>query len=696
MAAPSDVSALRSGALRRDIRLIPPGPHGDYAMIFDPAAGSYFKLSVPAWKILARWDRDRSFEEFRRRLRRAGIPASAEELLALRQFLLQNNLLTPDPAGFALQLAERRRMKSKYWWLKVASMYLYFKLPPLHPQPFIDRIRPWVGFIGSRTFVLSLLVPAVAGYLLALRNFAAVAANFEASFSWAGLVKYFFAIVLLKFVHEGGHLAANMHFNCRVRAIGISMIFLYPRFFSDTTDSWRLPPRQRLLIDAGGLLSEMICGGLAALAWCYLPPGHLQSTMFFIFAVSTVSTLFVNGNPLIRFDGYYILCDLLGVENLMQRSVDYIKRLSRHWLFGLGPAPEEERPLLLFSFGVAAFIYRFLLYTSIILVIYNSMIKAVAIVLLVLEVLTIFVMPLYNEVRIVRALSKRAGRRANLTFIIAVGLAAALILFLPLTWRTRLPGEIRRAVRTLVAIPETGYLASEPPQGPVPVAEKGVIVRLVSPRLDFETARRRAVLEEEKIRLAQQETSGKTAGDGLLTRRRIDSEKNRISELEARRRKLCVTSGEKGVFVPAFPRLSRGALLPAGTVIGTVESGETVIDAYSSDDQLRRLKTGMKVHLRLRDSRRDVPGTITAINPVPVTFFPSPLLHLFGGPVKAFPVPGRRGEFSPEHPLFRVVITPDEPLPFQPGRTLRVLVENREILFDQFVSAALYFFRREF
>lgn len=335
-------------------------------------------------------------------------------------------------------------------------MYLYFKLPPLHPQPFIDKIRPWTGFIGSRTFVLCLLFPAIAGYLLALRNFSAVAANFEASFSWAGLVKYFFAIVLLKFVHESGHLAANMHFNCRVRAVGISMIFLYPRFFSDTTDSWRLPPRQRLLIDSGGLLSEMICGGLAALAWCYLPPGRLQSTMFFIFAVSTVSTLLVNGNPLIRFDGYYILCDLLNVENLMQRSTDYIKQLSRHWLFGLGPAPEEERPLLLFSFGVAAFIYRFLLYTSIILVIYNSMIKAVAIVLLLLEVLTIFVMPLYNEARIVRALSKRAGHRANLTFVAVACLGAALILFLPLSWRTRLPGEIRRAARTLVTIPETG------------------------------------------------------------------------------------------------------------------------------------------------------------------------------------------------------------------------------------------------
>ena len=696
MAAPVDISSRRTGTLRRDVELIPPGRHGAYAMIFDPASESYFKLTVGAWKILARWDRDRSVGELALRLRRAGIPAEPEDILALQQFLLQNNLLTPDPARFPLQLAERRATRSKYLWLKLASMYLYFKLPPLHPQPVIDRIRPYVGFIGSRGFILFLLVPAVAGFLLAFRDFPLIKANIEASFSWAGLVKYFFAVVLLKFIHEGGHMAANMHFNCRVRAVGISVIFLYPRFFSDTTDSWRLPPRQRLLIDAGGLLSEIICGGLAALAWCYLPPGYLQSTMFFIFAVSTVSTLLVNGNPLIRFDGYYILCDLLGVENLMQRSSDYIKQLSRHYLFGVGPAPDEDRPLLMFSFGIAAFIYRFLLYTSIILVIYNSMIKAVAVVLLVLEVLTIFVMPLYNEVRIVRALSKRAGRRANLAFLFVLVLAAALVLFMPLSWRTRLPGESRKGAQLLVTVTETGFAASPPPDRPAAVTPDAAVVTLVSPLLDFELARRRAALREEEILLAQQQTSGATAGDSLLTLRRIDSEKNRISELEKRRNKLRISSAWKGDFVPAYPRLSKGAVLPAGAILGTVNSGGTVIDAYAKDDQLRRLKIGMKVFIRLRDSSRDASGVIAGIDPVPVTFTSFSPVVSSGGGIKLLPVPGRPGEFAPEHPMFRVRIVPDSPLPFQPGRTLRILVENRERLFDQCVSAVLSFFRREF
>ena len=696
MAGAPDIGQIRTGTLRKDIEIIAPGRHGAYPMIFDPAAENYFKLSVPAWRMLSRYDRDMSLREFSERLVRAGIPAEPAEILALKQFLLQNNLLTPDADTFAAQSAQRREAKGKHLWLKIASAYLYFKLPPLHPQPFIDKIKPYIGFIGSKYFFWTLAIPAIIGYLLVLRELPGIKSMLEASFTWAGLVKYFFAIVLLKIIHESGHLAANMHFNCRVRAIGVSVIFLYPRFYSDTTDSWRLPRRQRLLVDAGGLLSEVICGGLAALAWCYLPPGNLQSTMFFIFAVSTASTILVNGNPLIRFDGYYILCDILNVENLMQRSGEFIKQFNRHWLFRVGPMPQDERPFLMFAFGIAAFIYRFLLYTSIILVIYNNAVKAVGIALLVMEIFTIFVLPFYNEVRIVKALSARAGTRANLTFCGILLLALCIVLFMPLSWRTRLPGEISCPDSSLVPVLESGYLAAEPPKRPVSVRQGENILELKSPRLDMELARRRAVLKEAELLLQQQMTSEATYGDSMLTRQRIAGEKTRIRELEKRQKKLNITATSDGVFVPRYTELSPGILLPAGSVIGVINSDSSMITAYASDEQLARLKPGMKVSLRLRDRAGDFSGKITRINPVPAVFSHSPLLSIAGGEIQVRPVPGKAGEYQPLSPLFKVEITPDKALPYQSGRTLRVLVQNREILFDKFFSDAIYFLRKEF
>lgn len=691
-----DVSNLRTGTLRQDIEIIPPGRHGAYPMIFDPATESYFKLTVPVWKMLKKYDRDCTVEEFGKRLKRAGIPAEQHEILQVRQFLAQNNLLTPDPEDFSIRMKAVKEAKNKHIWLKIASAYLYFKLPPLHPQPFIDMVKPYIGFIGSKYFVWSLIIPAVIGYLLILRDLPGILATLEASFTWAGLVKYFFAVIVLKIIHEAGHLAANMRFNCRVRAIGISVIFLYPRFYSDTTDSWRLPRKQRLLIDAGGLIAEMICGGWAALAWSYLAPGNLQSTMFFIFAVSTASTLLVNGNPLIRFDGYYILCDLLGVENLMQRSGEFIKQLSRHYLFGLGGRPQDERPYLMTSFGIAAFIYRFLLYTSIILVIYNSMIKAVAIVLLILEVFTIFILPCYNEVRIVRALSKHAGRRANLTFAAVLVLALLFVLLFPLSWRTRLPGETGSSSSVLVTAPEQGFLVSAAPQQPVDVKKGDIIMVFTSPVLELEIQRRTAGLKELELLYSQQLSAGDTMGDSTVTYRKILSEKRVISDLRLRQSRLQLFSPADGCFVPAYSDISIGVTIPQGAVLGAVNSRENTVSAYASDDQLQRISPGMKVDMRFKDHPRDIRGTIVRINPVPAVFEPSPLLKVFGGEIEAVRTDGKKDEFVPEHSMFRVEIVPDEKISFQSGRTLRVLVRNREILFDKLVVYILNFLRQEF
>ena len=137
-------------------------------------------------------------------------------------------------------------------------------------------------------------------------------------------------------------------------------------------------------------------------------------------------------------------------------------------------------------------------------------------------------------------------------------------------------------------------------------------------------------------------------------------------------------------------------MLPAGAVIGVINSPNNIVTAYASDDQLSRLAVGMKVFLRLRDSGKDQSGTIVKINPVPSVLPPSPLLSVFGGEIKVQPAPGKNGGYLPEKSMFKVEIVSDAPLACQQGRTLRVLVQNREILFDKFVSSMISFFRREF
>jgi putative peptide zinc metalloprotease protein len=198
-----------------------------------------------------------------------------------------------------------------------------------------------------------------------------------------------------------------------VRGVGIGFMVFYPRLYTDTTDSWRLPRKQRLLIDAAGIIAEVLFGGIAALVWSYSPPGIMNSTMFYIFAVSTISSLLVNGNPCIRYDGYYILCDLLNIDNLMGRSADFFKHWWRWTFLRLGTAPTGEHKFIFLFFGIVSTVYRVFLYTSIILVIYHKFTKFLAVIMIFLELYSIFIYPCWKELQTIKHLSQKSVNKAR-------------------------------------------------------------------------------------------------------------------------------------------------------------------------------------------------------------------------------------------------------------------------------------------
>ena len=191
--------------LREDIKIIPPGRHGAYTMIFDPVSEAYFKISPIAAQIIAKLDRDYDLAEFHAKLARLGIFVSIEELNELIFFISGNNLAVPEYGKYEHKREQVAKMKKVSWWLKLSSYYVFFKLPPLHPRRFFDAIAPYVSFLASKPMLWIYIIPACLGYLLALRNSGEVRDTFWASLSWAGLVKYFFAIILLKIIHESSH-----------------------------------------------------------------------------------------------------------------------------------------------------------------------------------------------------------------------------------------------------------------------------------------------------------------------------------------------------------------------------------------------------------------------------------------------------------------------------------------------------------
>lgn len=681
--------------LREDIKIIPPGRHGVYTMIFDPVSEAYYKISPLAARIIAKLDRDYDLEEFHGKLKRLGLFISLEELNELVFFLAGNNLIAPEYGRYEQKRQQTARMKKVHWLLKLSSYYVFIKLPPWHPRKFFETISPYVSFLVSKPALWIYMIPAVLGYLLALRNFGEVRDSFWASLSWAGLVKYFLAIIVLKVIHESSHALAAMRFKCPVREIGVSIIFLYPRLFTNTTDSWKLPRRQRLLIDAAGLIGEIIFGGIAALCWCYMSPGAAKSTMFYIFAVSTMSTLLVNGNPLIRFDGYYILCDLLNIENLMQRSTEYVKQFWRCYFFRVVPPPVEERPWLMGIFGIAAAIYRILLYTSIILIVYNQFIQVKVIAALMLYSLGL--LPVIKEAKSIRAMSKRAGGKVNWTFsLITLGIVTA-ILFLPLSWNVVLPGEIKADSSRLVTVAEPGYLTSKWHDVAFQCKKGDLIARLESPLADMQIDRIASILKEDAVLVDLQQSERQTLGDSLLTLQKMDGNRKLQKEMLRRKSLREIRADVDGIFVPRLFNLSCGSYMPNGLVIGEIVSDRKVIFAYATEQEVKQLKKNQKVTVSLPDSSKKVTGTIKEIDPIPARIKNTPLLQMYGGELAAFPDETNPGEFYSTQALYRVEIVPSEKLDevFFRGRTVRARVHRRDMLINEIWSFLVTAFRRE-
>lgn len=688
-----DFSKLTTGTLRPDIELL----RGEELILFDPGTDAYYKITPQLLKLLNYWTEDLPLEEFKQKLLANGVCVSDEELQETLLFLKQNNLLAPKYGETAVKKQQIKELQKKNRFLHICSSYLFFRLPPWRPEKFFQKYHSFLTIFTSKPFLLILLLIALAGYFLIMREFNAVRMEFADTLSWAGLVKYFWTLIFLKLLHESAHSLAAIHFNCRVRGIGLGFMLLIPRLYTDTTDSWRLPPRQRLLIDGAGIIAELLSGGIAALLWIYLAPGAAKSTMFYVFAVSTLSTLLVNGNPFIRYDGYYILCDLLKMDNLMSRSAAVFRQSWRWYILRLGEPSREKHHVFLLIFGIASFIYKFFLYSSICLLIYHKFTKAAALVMLAMELYILLIVPCCRELKALRVLSGKSAWTAGKIMIAAIILLVGGILFLPLSWSITLPGETVFEFRRPVTVEESGYLTHPLPRSGRMVKKSTPLMILHSPRLEYSISQLQAAINYDKLLLELQKTDENEFIRQNTTAQRLKTDTLGYAELLRRQKKLTVSAENDGFFVPAIKEeLSQGAFLMRNNVIGTLHSGKLIVHAYADDRDISKIYSGMKGCVYTCDRLKKIPVKVKRIEKTAASFPQgSPLLQVSGGPIPVYP---RGSEFKPAQTLYRIELAADtgESLPFYSGRSVKVELSHTARLYSKISGFLLGLFRKEF
>lgn len=370
--------------LREELDLLPGPSLGDGQpswTLHDPARNQYLRIDWPTFEILSRWSLDDADAVAAAVSVDTTLKIGASDVMQVAQFLIDNQLAQPSGPDSARKLAEglEKRQGSPLKWL--LHHYLFFRIPLWHPDAWLDRWQLVAARVSSRGFLTLTLFVLLFGLSQVARQWDLFVASLVDTFSGTGLAAYGFALVAVKVLHELGHAFTAKRFGCRVPAMGVAFLVMWPMAYTDTNDAWRLTNRwQRLQVAAAGIGTELLLAAWATAAWALLPDGAWRSAAFVLATTSWIASLAINASPFMRFDGYFILSDWLDMPNLHQRSFALARWKLREWLFALGdPSPEHfspKRTTGLIAFAWATWLYRLVVFIGIALLVYPKRLSA--------------------------------------------------------------------------------------------------------------------------------------------------------------------------------------------------------------------------------------------------------------------------------------------------------------------------------
>ena len=690
-----------TGHLRSDLELFrgEPDIKGNPTwVIFDPVADAYYKIGDAKYHMIRALSGNMEIEEYLQKLHSEGIRADKMEVLKLIKFLQDSNLFMPRYLQTEQRAQNMRDMKRKMFWHWLMSTYLFFKIPIVKPDRFLSRTVDTIRLIFNKWVMLWLWIIAFMGYVGLVMDWHKFTEKFISSISLQGLARYTLAVVAVKFIHEFAHAYAAKLNGVRVRRMGVAVVFFVPRLYTDLTDSWRIHDwKKRFLIDGAGIISEIIIGGIAALVWVNTVPGLTHSVAYFIFAVSIINTVLINGNPFIRYDGYFMLMDLTGIDNLQQRAAERVKYMWRKHLFGLDMPTNDKsegwKRYFLIMFGIGTFIYRIFLYTSIIMIVYFQFPKVIGIVLLCLEVYLLVLKPLIGEMKILNIMRKKMNRKKA---ILSYSGFAAIVLcfFLPMPWDVSLPCEVRPANSERIYA-RSGFLNEVRVKDGQKVSKGQVLFVQSNPYLSWRLREAVIGIERDETILDQAQSDAKRLGEIKIDRRVLQSSRDLVEELKRKQAQLTLKSKLNGVFAFYDRKLKAGKWLHKGEAIGEVYNpNRQEVTAYVGEDEMRKLKIGDRVELYLKNGLKNYPGEITAVSDVAAELEPTPLLDVFGGNILSNQNP-QHGYFKPLEPLYRVVIKVDESLNLPTGRSGAINIRKYSSIGGNIVRKVIHVLQRE-
>ncbi len=432
---------------------------------------------------------------------------SQDEVITLLSDLHRADVLQSDAPPDLHELQQRRQRHAKVRLKQYIGNPLSLRFPLLDPDSLLTKVQPWVaplfGWFGG---VLWCVTVGWALVLVAM-HWAELSGNMvDRVLSVENLLLIWIIFPMIKVLHEFGHGMAAKVGGGEVHETGVMLLILMPIPYVDASSATAFrDKRSRMLVGAAGMLVELFIAAIAVFAWVNLEPGTERAIAYNIILVAGVSTLMFNANPLLRYDGYYILADYLEIPNLAQRANEYLGYLVNRYLFGIdgGRSPVSapgERGWFVF-YAIASFFYRMLMMVSIVLLV-ASQFFIVGILLAVWAFATMLVLPLAKKVGYLFYSPRLSGHRWQAIFAtvaILVPLAGLLFLY-PAPSSTRAEGVIWAPEQAQVRASVDGFVTRVLAKPDQQVRRGEVLIETEDPELGARTRVLEAQLAELEAR----------------------------------------------------------------------------------------------------------------------------------------------------------------------------------------------------
>lgn len=642
-----------------------------HAVVKDPLSLKYLQLAPDQYAVLDLVDGRRSLRQVRDDLQ-SRFPTehfALPDVQGVVMDLQEKGLLAALRLGQGPALLKSHRDQRRKKIFAALRNPLSIQFPGWDPDRFLTAATPYVGWIFHPA-ALAISATVIAGALLFLGAHFQDVQNrmpeFERFFGWPNLLYLWITLAAIKVLHELGHGLACKYFGRECHSIGVMLLVFSPTMYCDVTDAWMIPGKwPRILISAAGMYFETLLSTIALLVWWNTEPGMLHYLCLNTFFVSTVSTVVFNANPLMRYDGYYILSDLLEIPNLRQKGDQVTQQAMARLCWGIElPAtqrlPESGR-FWFILYVVTSAIYRWVVFAGIITFFYTVLkpyrLQSLGILLAVATLLMTLGSTAFSAARLIRQPRRDPASWTRLTVTaIVVGLLVYAGMFIPVPWYVEAPFYVEPEGAAHLYNPVQGTVAKVFAEPGAEVAEGATVLVLSDPELEAKVDEAKVQAVASAAEVEAYEAAGRPDA-AAVAREKATSTREHLRKVTEEADRLILRAPIAGRII-APPRVAEASLeqererLPAWAGIpithrnaGSFLQPQTHVATIAPTEQLQavlvmdqtereELVVGRPVRLKLEELPKVVlDGRIAEVSHRHLEFAPRGLSNRYQGPL---------------------------------------------------------------